>query len=288
MYSHAVHFVVKRKLGPLAGLAESYYRCMEKGLLLDSDGVICISEGFAEIAREWGVPEDRIAVIENWAPLNEVVPADKDNGWAREQGLHDRFCFLYSGTLGMKHRPELLLDLARRLEERGDAQLVVIAAGAGADWLREKASTVSAEALRMLPFQPYHRLSEVLAAGDVLIGLLNSEAGVFCVPSKIYSYLCARRPLLLAAPRENHASVVIERAQAGLVVSPDSSEGFVQAAVTLMEIESLRARCAAAGRAWAERNFDIQLIADRFIEQFDRPVQVAVEGGVLAAAQAGS
>jgi glycosyltransferase involved in cell wall biosynthesis len=265
VYSSAIRFVLQRKLGPLAGVAASYYEWMERGLLRKSDGVVCISPGFRKIATDWGVKPERCFVIENWAPLDEVVPTPKNNPWAREHGVDKRFCFMYSGTLGMKHRPELLLALANHLAAKGDARLVVIAAGAGADWLATQAASVPGDTLTLLPFQPYKRLSQVMGSADALIALLDSEAGAFAVPSKILSYLCAGRALLVAAPRENHVVEVIERAYAGLTVSPDSVDDFVMAAEKLMNNEALRARFAVDARAYAERSFDIVRTADRFL-----------------------
>jgi glycosyltransferase involved in cell wall biosynthesis len=270
VYSFAVRFVLKRKLGTLAGIAAAFYERLEKRLLRNSDAVVCIAPGFAKLAAEWGVDPSRVFVIENWAPLNEVLPTYKDNAWSRDHGMAGKFCFMYSGTLGMKHRPELLLALARYLETRKDAQLIVIAGGAGADWLRENAQAMGKDVLTLLPFQPYERLSEVLGASDVLIALLDSDAGSFSVPSKILSYLCAGRALLLAAPRENHAAEVVERADAGVVISPDCEGDIVNAARSLMENAELRARYAANGRAYAERSFDIGRIADMFLEVFSK------------------
>lgn len=271
IYSSAVRFVLKRKLGWLAGIAGAwYYERVEKRLLGKSDGVICISPGFAALATEWGVDPSRTFMIENWAPLGQVLPTAKDNAWSREHGVADRFCFMYSGTLGMKHRPELLLELARYLQARGDATLVVNAGGAGADWLSKHAHDISKEALMLLPFQPYLRLSEVLGASDVLIALLDSEAGTFAVPSKILSYLCAGRPMILAAPRENHAAAVLELADAGIVVSPDSNRDILAAAKTMMEGDELRVRFAANARLYAERSFNIDVIADRFLDVISR------------------
>jgi glycosyltransferase involved in cell wall biosynthesis len=270
VYSFAVRFVLKRKLGTLAGIAAAFYERLEKRLLRNSDAVVCIAPGFAKLAAEWGVDPSRVFVIENWAPLNEVLPTYKDNAWSRDHGMAGKFCFMYSGTLGMKHRPELLLALARYLETRKDAQLIVIAGGAGADWLRENAQAMGKDVLTLLPFQPYERLSEVLGASDVLIALLDSDAGSFSVPSKILSYLCAGRALLLAAPQENHAAAVVERADAGVVISPDCEGDIVNAARSLMENAELRAQYAANGRAYAERSFDIGRIADMFLEVFSK------------------
>jgi glycosyltransferase involved in cell wall biosynthesis len=266
VYSVAVRFVLSRKAKPLAAAGGWYFERLEKKLLRQSDAVVCIAPGFAEFVRGWGVPESKIAVIRNWAPLDEVVPAPRDNAWARENGVDARFCFMYSGTLGMKHRPELLLDLARRLDARKDARLVVIAGGAGADWLRERAHEVSPDTLTVLPFQPYSRISEVMGSADVLITLLDSEAKTFAVPSKTLSYLCAGRALIVAAPAANEAARVVEEAQAGLVVSPDEPAGIVSAAERFLQDRVLLAECASNARRYAEQHFSIDAIVDRFLD----------------------
>src|SRR5579859_2338270 len=113
VYCLAARFVLERKLKLLAWAGEAYFKRLEKKLLENSDAVICISNGFAEIIRSWGIDGPSVHIIGNWAPLDEVQPQPKQNAWAMEHDVADDFCFLYSGTLGMKHRPELLLELAR-------------------------------------------------------------------------------------------------------------------------------------------------------------------------------
>ncbi len=265
VYSVAAKFVLQKKARLLASLGGAYFERLEKKLLQRSDAIVCIAPGFADFVERWGVPQEKIAVIQNWAPLDEVVPLPRDNAWARENGVADKFCFMYSGTLGMKHRPELLLALAKRLEATGNARLIVIAGGAGADWLAAHQNEVRSDVLTLLPFQPYERIAEVLASADVLITLLDSEAGAFAVPSKTLSYLCAGRALLVAAPAENEAARVVERADAGLVVSPDDPAELIAAAERLIADPALVSRYGRNGRAYAEAHFSIQAIADRFL-----------------------
>jgi colanic acid biosynthesis glycosyl transferase WcaI len=266
VYSLAYRFVLARKMKLLAGVGGAYYELMEKKLLRESDSVVCISDGFANYIREWGINEDKIHTIENWSPLDETVPMPKNNAWARENGLADKFCFMYSGTLGMKHRPELLLSLAKYLETTREALLIVNAEGVGAEWLRQQTGDLSPDVFRLQPFQPYDRLSEVMGTADVLIALLDSDAGKFAVPSKTLTYLCAARPILMAAPSENQAAKVIKSAKAGLVVSPDSSESFVTAAKEFMNRPEERQAYAKHARAYAEKHFNIRYIADRFLD----------------------
>jgi colanic acid biosynthesis glycosyl transferase WcaI len=234
---------------------------LERRLLRRSDAVVVIAQDFLPLLRRWGVDEARVTVIENWAPLNELPVLLRDNEWSREHGLNGRFVLLYSGTLGFKHDPSLVLELARWAESR-DALVLVVSEGPGADWLAEHAG--STDALRLLPYQPYGRLPEVLASADVLVAVLEPEAGTFSVPSKVLSYLCAGRPLLAALPGDNLAARVVERSGGGIVVPPRDARALVAAAQELLADPRRRADLGRAARAYAERTFDLAAITDRF------------------------
>ena len=252
----------------LAGVAaEQAVVVLERRLLRSSDDVVVISEDFLPLLRNWRVDEARISVIENWAPLDELPVLPRDNEWAREQELDGRLVFLYSGTLGFKHDPSLLLELARWA--RGvEALVAVVSAGPGSDWL---ASNGAGEpALRLLPYQPYERLPEVLASADVLVALLEPDAGSFSVPSKVLTYLCAQRPLLVSVSRDNLAARVVEQSGGGLVVPPRDPEALVAAADALRADPVRRGELGRHARAYAEVVFDLERIADRFEEILER------------------
>src|SRR2546430_4379205 len=182
------------------------------------------------LLRRWGIEEAGTAVIENWAPLDELPVLSRDNEWAREHALVDRLVFLYSGTLGFKHDPSLLLELARWARGH-EAVVAVVSEGPGSDWLAREGA--DEQGLLLLPYQPYERLPEVLAAADVLVALLEPEAGTFSVPSKVLTYLCAGRPLLVSVSADNLAAHVIERSGGGLVVPPREPQALVAAAAEL-------------------------------------------------------
>jgi colanic acid biosynthesis glycosyl transferase WcaI len=284
IYSTAVRFVLRKRAPFLAEVGAKYYEVVEKRLLRKSDAVVCIAPAFAAHLEKWKIAGPQIVVIPNWAPLNELVPTAKDNSWARENGAADKFCFVYSGTLGMKHRPELLLALGKHLEKKGNARLLVIAGGAGAEWLSEKAREVSEDFLTVLPLQPYERVPEVLGSADVLIALLDADAAAFAVPSKTLAYLCAGRPLIIAAPETNEAARVVARADAGVVISPDLPEQLLAAADKLMNEPQLRARFAQNARAYAERTFAIESVADKFLAVFRGESIPALESSELVEA----
>lgn len=247
------------RFGPLGGAIGRRFEELEGDLLRASDAVVTISEDFLPKLEEAGLDPGSVHVVRNWAPLEEIPLRPRRNRWAESHGLADNTVFLYAGTLGLKHTPHLLLRLAEKVAIQ-HGLVVVIAEGPGAEWLRENAGAVGN--LVLLPYQPYESLPDVLATGDVLISLLQRDAGAFSVPSKTLSYMCAGRPILAAVPPGNLAARLIHEAGAGLTVDPSDEAGFAAAAGRLASEPQFGTQ----GRAYAERTFHIGSIAARFEE----------------------
>ncbi len=264
IYSVAIDRILRRRLPGLGAVVGARYIALERRLLREADAVVAITEDFRPILERWGVAPERVTVIENWAPLADMPVRPRANAWSASHRLDDKLVFLYAGTLGLKHDPSLLLELARTLAARPAARVVVASEGPGADWLARHRGALPADNLILLPFQDFAVLPDMLGAADVLTAILEPEAGVFSVPSKVPSYLCAGRPILAAMPQANLAARTILRAGAGRVVAPGDAAGFAAAALAFADDAAGRTRCGQAARAWAESHFEINDIADRF------------------------
>jgi len=264
IYSVAMTRYAEKRIGVAGSAAGAGFKALERRLLHQASSVVMITEDFRPTLRDWGVPDEDCHVIENWAPLDELHPGPKDNPWASEHDLVDARVLLYSGTLGLKHDPEPLIALAERYASEPDIRVVVVSEGSGADWLAQEKARRGVTNLVLLPYQPYDRLGEVFASADVLLALLSPSAGAFSVPSKILSYLCAGRPILAILPEANLAVRTIERAAAGIVVSPGDHDGFLAAAEKLLSDPQLREIVGTNARTYAQKQFDIASIAARF------------------------
>jgi colanic acid biosynthesis glycosyl transferase WcaI len=270
LHSVAMAAEAEKRAGRLGRHVGSGFEALERRLLRQADGVVSITDDFAPTLSGWGVDAATCSVIENWAPLADLPPRPRGNAWRARQGLGERFVYLYTGTLGLKHRPELLYRLAE--QHRDDADVVVVTEGMGEARLREMQRAAPLPNLRLLPFQPMDDYPDILGAADVLVALLEPAAGTFSVPSKVLSYLCAGRPILAAIPPENLAARTIERAGAGLVV-PSTDEGsFLVAAKQLRTDDPLRAAAGRSARAYAEATFDSDHITDRFERVIERAI----------------
>lgn len=269
-YSMAVDKLARKKLPMLGALAGAWYRHLDAQCLRASAGVVAITEDFTPILAKFGVPEDKVTIIPNWAPLDELPLRPRRNAWSAKHGLDEKFVFLYSGTLAMKHNPDLLRRLALGFKDDPAVRVVIISEGPGADYLRERQVQESLSNLLLLPFQPFTDMPEALAAADVLLTVLEADAGVFSVPSKVLTYHAAGRPILGAMPAENLSTRIIQQQVSGLCVRPDDWTGLLREASVLRNDAPLRQSMAACARRYAEREFDIERIAGRFEEVFSK------------------
>ncbi|RNM14823.1 glycosyltransferase family 4 protein [Nocardioides pocheonensis] len=236
----------------------------EKWCARRAAAVVVIADSFVDVHRRWGTA-GKTTVIPNWAPLEEIRPVTRTNAWSHEHGLDETRTLLYSGTLGLKHNPGLLVGLARQVIDAGQpVRLVVVNQGPAEEVLREEAARLDVPLL-LLPFQPYERLSEVLGSGDVLVVLLEQDAGAFSVPSKTLSYLCAGRPVLGLMPAENLAATLVASVD-GCVLPPNETS-LPEAADWVRRVltdDEHAATLGKAARALAEEEFALARCADSF------------------------
>lgn len=261
IYSEAISRVVPRKL-PIAGHAiAAWYRHLEFRMLRDSDHVVPITADFVPILHGKGVADERITVVENWAPLDELPQYPRDNAWAEANMPGDAVRVVYSGTLGYKHNPGLLIALARELP---GVQVHVFSQGEVADKLSADAGAAGLANLSVHPWVGFADLPLMLSGADMFVAVIEPEAGVYSVPSKVLTYLAIGRPILASVPLENLAARLITGNDAGYAAPPGEDAALIARARELAADPQLRKRLGDNGRAYAARAFDVGAIADRF------------------------
>jgi colanic acid biosynthesis glycosyl transferase WcaI len=266
VYSDAIGVISRRRLGRIGGLVGWLARRCERRIARGASAVVAISDTFIGQLDAWGVRSSAVHVIPNWAAIDEMPPRPRDNGWAESNGLVGVPVVMYAGTLGWKHDPSAIANLAETAPS--GTRVVVVSQGLGREWLEAEAR--DAPGLTLIDYQQYEQLPDMLASADVLLVLLEKDASRYSVPSKVLNYLCAGRPILALLPLENGAARTIEDAGAGIVVAPGDSEAASAALNRLLSDASEREKMGAAARDYAERNFDVVAVGDRFEAVFDQ------------------
>jgi glycosyltransferase involved in cell wall biosynthesis len=251
---------------PLIGhLAAAYLRRKEFAIALDSAHVIAIAPAFAERCRQKGVPDSKLTMIPNWASLDDIAILPKHNDWRLTHNPLNRPMMLYAGTLGLKHDPSLLSDLA---QTNPNALMIVVSEGMGRQWLEATKRSQNLDNLILMDYQPQSQVAAMVTAADLTIALLEPEAGGMSVPSKVLTYLAAGRPILSAIPPSNLAAKTIETAGAGHNFSPSNRAGFLAASRQMLNDPNNLDELGLSARRYAEQTFHMDQIGTRFLSVF--------------------
>jgi glycosyltransferase involved in cell wall biosynthesis len=261
IYSEAIWRVIPRKLPGIGYAIAAWYQQLEFAMLRASDKIVAITEDFVPILVSNGVPEHQAVVIENWAPTDELPIFPRDNDWAVANMPADGLRIVYSGTLGYKHNPALLLKMAR---VNPQAHVMIFSEGLVAEKAAADARAEGLSNLHVRPWVPFADLPKMLSAADVFVAIIEAEAGVYSVPSKILTYLTLGRPILASVPGNNLAARLITRNEAGIVDSSADGEELLAALAKLSADPALCTRMGDNGRSYAAKAFDIEAIADKF------------------------
>ena len=264
IYSIAMTKILTEKLSLFGALVGGYYKMMERKQLQISNAVVMITEDFIPLVKSWSIDDSKCYVIPNWAPINELPIYAKENKWSIKNKLNDKFCIMYSGTLGMKHNPDILLKIAQFYKNNDNIKVVVISEGLGADWLKSKKAEFNLDNLMITDFQPFEDLPYVLSSADIFIAVLEPYAGIFSVPSKVLTYLCFKRPLILAVPEENLSARIVKKIKAGEVINPSDIDMIIEKLDGLVNNHSLREVLGNNALRYAEKYFDINVITNSF------------------------
>ncbi len=268
-YSIAAATILERKIPLIGNIVGHYYKYLDKKQMEASDHIVLITKNFLEQIRKWEISEDKVSVIENWGPLEEIQSYPKDNKWTREHHLNpNKVRGIYTGTLALKHNPEILLNAAIN---NPNVEIVIVGFGVGYDYLKE--IKTKPENLILIPIQPFDRYSEVLASSDFCIAIIEEEAGRFSTPSKTLSYLCAGKPILISAPKNNLASMIISENKCGLVSEPFNEYGIADGIKELLSQDNIE-EMSFNSRTYAENYFIISKITNKFLDIFKRVIKI--------------
>jgi glycosyltransferase involved in cell wall biosynthesis len=278
VYGLAVTAGLSRKLPGVGHIAGAYFTQLEKKLLRRSDMIVLITEGFTPTVESWGLSKDKIELVPLWPPIDELPVLPKVNDWSKQNGFDRTINLIYAGTLGSKHNPETLVELAQSFQSRDDVKIIVISEGAGNRYLQKRKAETGLKNLVLMPYQPYEQLPQVFAAADVLLVLLEEAAGEFSAPGKVLSHLCAQRPQVAAVPIVNRAAKVIQESGGGYAIPVGDTRAFIEGVDKLVNDENLREGMGRRAREYAETQFDIDKIAARFEDILEKACKNRAKG----------
>ena len=256
-----VETLLKKKISALAFPIYYLFKLLEKKQLKKANRIIIISNNFIKKLKDWNISLDKIDYIPNWGNLESInYSMSKNINFLKENNLDTKkFYILYSGTLAMKHNPELIIQIAK---ENKDIGIIVIGVGSGFENLKNKQHLPNN--IYLFPIQPFDKIDEILNSADICLGILNDDASSFSVPSKILNYLCAGKPIILSAPKDNLASKIITDSNSGKVFDTNNIQEINSYINYLKNNPEISQKIPINSRKYAVDNFNIEKISKKF------------------------
>jgi glycosyltransferase involved in cell wall biosynthesis len=229
--------------------------------------IIINSPGFRSFVESHGVDPAKIRLVPNGVDTAQFDPRRRGEeiraGWATS----GKFIVLYAGAIGPANGLEVVLDAAERLRAT-PAVFVLLGDGKARPELQALAQERGLGNVVFRPAEPKSRIPDILAAADACLATLR-DIPMFrtTYPNKVFDYMAAGRPVLLAI--DGVIRDVVERAGAGVFVEPGDPVALAGAVERLIADREGARVMGERGRAAA-------------VEQFDRRLQGAELEALLA------
>ncbi len=223
--------------------------------------IVAVTEGFRRRLIDRGFPAEKIAVIPNGANTELFRPRPEEARSLREElALEGRFLVLYAGLHGVAQGLETVLQAAQLLGDAPEVHLLFVGDGPCKADLQRLTQELKLGNVSMLPAQPREVIPTYLSAADVaLVPLRRAETFQDTVPSKMFDAWACGCPVVLGIDGE--ARRILERAQAGLFVEPESPAALAEA-VRALSVDRQRCReYGANGRAFVREHYSRQVQA---------------------------
>jgi glycosyltransferase involved in cell wall biosynthesis len=227
--------------------------------------VVAIGETMRSRLLEKGARPDRVVVIPNWVDTSALTPRPRDNPWAREHGLVDKFVVMHSGNIGYAQDLDTLVRAATFLRDLGDVRIVIVGGGARRQELKHLERLLDVDQITFMGYQPREMLPLSLSSADVhVVGLARGLSG-YVVPSRLYGILAVGRPVIVAADAESETACVVSQVGCGVVVPPGRPELLAAQIRRAYEGALDLAAMGAAGREYVTAEADRRIAVERYL-----------------------
>jgi len=260
--------------------------------------VLVNSPGFIPHVTQRGA--SRVELISNGADPRMFDPALDGQDFRRQHDLLDKFVVMYAGAHGLSNDLGLVLRAASLVGQALDCPpgqavslppdqdvghasslpptlprdilFVLLGDGKEKPSLLEQAAEMGLTNLLFLPPLPKSSMPHALAAADACLAILQPLPLYSTVyPNKVFDYMAAGRPVLLAI--DGVIRQVVEGAHAGLFVPPGDPAALASAVLRLASDPALCRQLGLNARRCVEQSFDRAALAEQFAELVEELVR---------------
>ncbi len=234
---------------------------LERFLYSRADQVVVNSPGYVAHVKAHGA--QKVKLVPNGADPDMFDPHADGRIFHKKHGLLGKFIVLYAGAHGMSNDLDVVLDAAQQLRAANNIRIVLLGSGKEKPRLQAEAKNRQLENLIFLPPVPKREMGHALAAANACLAILKPiELYKTTYPNKVFDYMAAGRPVILAI--DGAIRQVVEACQAGVFVPPGDATALT-AAIEQLNANPQKCRTMGMnGRICVETHFSRQVLADKF------------------------
>lgn len=225
---------------------------LEKFLYRRADCLIVNSPGYVEHVTERG--GKHVTLIPNGADPAMFETPSNCSEIRHDLKLEDHYIVLYAGAHGLSNDLGVVLQAAKKLTSEPMIHFLLVGGGKDKPALMQQAEELQLTNLTFLPARSKTEMPALIGASDACLAILKPiDAFKTTYPNKVFDYMAAGRPVILAI--DGVIREVVEKAEAGVFVPPGNPDAL---AFAIMDIASHRDRgrnMGAAGREYVENHF---------------------------------
>lgn len=188
----------------------NYWEVSNQKMYKKAKRLFTLSQGMTSAMKIPKSEIHKLKVVPVWtnnAFFKEIPPTD--NKFLKKIGSKDKFIVSYSGNLGKTHPVEKVFDMAECFLQDDDILFLIIGEGDKKSQLLARQKERQLPNLKILDFQPTDLFPHVLAAVNLGVVTLESDAADLSVPSKTFNLMSAGKPILSIANRSSELAQII-------------------------------------------------------------------------------
>ena len=246
-------------------IGKAIAKAIERRLYSGAEKIVVNSPGFLDPIAEKGVSRDKLVLVPNGVDPSMFVGARHGMKLRVALGLDHKFVILYSGALGKANDLESLLEAALILKEVHEIRFVILGDGMMRRALQDRCSKMQLTNVQFLRSRKKRWMPDFLAAADLCYaGLLSCPILHSTYPNKVFDYMAAEKPVLLAI--DGPIRKVVCESKGGVFVSPGQAEEIAAQILDLsLDLEQCR-QMGRNGRAYVLEHFSRSNHAEEFHE----------------------
>ncbi|RMF60912.1 MAG: glycosyltransferase WbuB [Calditrichaeota bacterium] len=255
-----------RELGVVTNSFVYYsFKFLEKMIYKGATAIITNSPGFVPHIKKV-VPQKEVHIFPNGVDMMDFAKLDKQKSleFRARFGLENKFVVLYAGNIGIANDIETILEAARLLRKKApDIIFVLMGGGLKIEEYRAKCQEEWLSNVKFLPAQPKKVMPQIIFSADVCLATLK-DIPLFntTYPNKVFDYMAASRPIVLAI--DGAIREVVEKAKCGIPVPPGDPSKLAEAVWGYYNQPSLIELHGKSGREYVGKHFNREKISREF------------------------